>query len=345
MNAPAIWGLGTATPPSGFDQREALELVERLAPPPPDRARQQRAVFRQSGVRRRGSAVVPELDDASTARRMELYAEHAPVLAAEAAREALRDADVTAGAITHLVTVSCTGFGAPGVDRALIGALRLPAGVARTHVGFMGCHAALNALRVARAFAGSSPHARVLVVCVELCTLHVQHDWHVDDVVAHALFADGAAAVVVAPARDGADDVLLASHGAQVFPASEDAMSWRIGDTGFRMTLSARVPDLIASGLPGWCDGWLAEHGLARGDVGAWAVHPGGPRVLSATAEALDLPNDAIAASRDVLARHGNMSSPTLLFVLRRLINEGLPRPWVALGFGPGLAVEAALLA
>ncbi len=338
--SPTLLGLGTALPPAGFDQREALELVERLAPPPEGRARQQRAVFRQAGVRERRSAIVPEVGDTSTARRMELYAEHARPLARDAARAALVDADLEAQQITHLVTVSCTGFGAPGVDRDLIDDLGLSSDVARTHIGFMGCHAALNALRVARAFAAESPAAHVLVCAVELCTLHVQHTWHVDDVVGHALFADGAAAAVIGAGGPGP---ALAASGGHIFPGSRDAMSWSISDTGFRMTLSARVPDLIASGLRHWCDDWLAQHALQRADIAGWAVHPGGPRILTATRDALDLRPDDLAASHDILMRHGNMSSPTLLFVLRRFLDEQRPRPWVALGFGPGLAVEASL--
>ena len=233
---------------------------------------------------------------------------------------------------------------APGVDIALIRALGLDAGVERVHVGFMGCQGALNGLRVARALALASPNARVLLCCVELCGLHLQYSGEPDLVVANSLFADGAAAAVVGIA-DGGQAWRLAASGAALLPDSLDAMTWSIGDHGFTMTLSPRVPALIEAHLGPWLAGWLARHGLAIGDVASWAIHPGGTRVVGAVERALGLDARAGAAAREVLAEHGNMSSPTVLFVLERLRARGAATPCVALAFGPGLSVEAALLA
>jgi predicted naringenin-chalcone synthase len=230
------------------------------------------------------------------------------------------------------------------VDCTLIRELGLPATTPRTHIGYMGCHGALNGLRVAQAFTGSDPDARVLLCAIELCVLHFQYGWDPQKIVANSLFGDGAAAVigVSEPAAPPAAWRATAS-GACLFPASADAMTWTVGDHGFEMTLSKRVPALIAAHLRLWVESWLGEQGLGVADIASWAVHPGGPRILSAVEEALCLARTQTAAAREVFAAHGNMSSPTVLFILDLLRRRNAPRPCVALGFGPGLAVEAAL--
>ncbi len=276
---------------------------------------------------------------------MRHYAELAPPLAVQAAAAALGPSGVRAGDLTHLVTVSCTGFVAPGVDVALIRSLGLPPTVQRTHIGFMGCHGALNGLRVARAFAAAEPDARVLLCAVELCTLHYHYGWDAQKVIANALFADGAAAVVGVPAGAAPPGAWrVEATGSCLVPDSADAMSWTVGDHGFEMTLARQVPRLIAVHLRPWLEAWLARHGAALDAVGSWAVHPGGPRILDAVEEGLGLPRAALEPSRAVLRDHGNMSSPTVLFILDRLRAARAPRPCVALGFGPGLVAEAALL-
>jgi predicted naringenin-chalcone synthase len=270
-----------------------------------------------------------------------MYAEESGPLAAAAARAALTDARMSASTVTHLVTVSCTGFVAPGIDLMLIHELGLSASVARAHIGFMGCHGALNGLRVASAFTGASPDAVVLLCAVELCSLHYHYGWDPQRMVANALFGDGAAAVVGTGAGEGA--WRLASSSSRVFPESMDAMGWTIGDHGFEMRLSKAVPRLIAGNVGPWLRSWLAEQGLSLEMVRSWAVHPGGPKILEAAEEGLGLPREATLDSRAVFAEHGNMSSPTVLFIVERLRKSDAPRPCVALGFGPGLAAEAAL--
>lgn len=288
----------------------------------------------------------------STSERMERYAMQAGDLAVKAAAGALAQAEIAASEITHLVTVSCTGFRAPGVDLSLIRGLGLPASTERSHIGFMGCHGALNGLRLARAYGDSNPRAVVLMVAVELCSLHHQYGWQPDRVVANALFADGAAAVVgrgsttsaMLDRKNSSSAWNVVANGSQVLPDSEDVMSWRIGDHGFEMTLSPLVPDMIRQSLKPWLTEWLAAEGYALKDVGSWAIHPGGPRILSACEEALGLNANQLQPSRDVLAQHGNMSSPTVLFILHDLIQSHAERPIVALAFGPGLSIEAMLL-
>lgn len=362
-----ILGLGTALPTTVVSQAEAEHIAVAVCCRTPENRTWLPLLYQQAGLQTRhlvlGDAVVRDVlqgtrdsgsaflptgrdDDhgPTTAERMRHYAEEALPLAEQACREALARAELTARGVTHLVTVSCTGFHAPGVDVGLIKVLGLPATVERTHVGYMGCHGALNGLRVARALGSAEPEARVLLCAVELCSLHYHYGWDPQKMVANALFADGAAAVVGAsgaavPARAWR----LAATGAHLFPDSEAAMTWTIGDHGFEMTLSKRVPELIAAHLRPWLEGWLRQHALRLDEVGSWAVHPGGPRILDAVEDALDLPGAALAASRQVLAACGNMSSPTVLFILDRLRRAGAPRPCVALGFGPGLHAEAAL--
>jgi predicted naringenin-chalcone synthase len=356
-----VHGMGTATPPAAFSQDEAATMAERFGDA--EQRRQLRALYRLTRVRQRHSVLFepangsgeppqtfyPQPRDAadrgpSTRARMERYEHEAPPLAAQAARTALAGAGWQAGDITHLVTVSCTGFAAPNFDVGLIRALGLAWTVARTHVGFMGCHAALNGLRVAQGFADSQPVARVMVCAVELCSLHFQYGSNPDWLVANALFADGAAALVGCaqpPAR--ADAWRLAASGAALLEDSAELMSWRIGDHGFEMSLSPRVPGVIERELRPYLDRWLGAHGLSVRDIASWALHPGGPRILEACAAATGIGRDDYAVSREVLAEYGNMSSPTILFILERLRRASAPRPCVALGFGPGLAVEAAL--
>jgi predicted naringenin-chalcone synthase len=268
----------------------------------------------------------------------------APGLAVSAARIALADAGRTPSEITHLITVSCTGFVAPGFDVQMMRQLGLPAATSRLHIGFMGCHGAFHALRAAKAFADASPEACVLVCAVELCSLHFQYGWSPDLVVANALFGDGAGAVVASgAARRDRGDWELAANAAALLDDSADEMTWRIGDHGFQMTLSPRVPGLIQGALRPWLDPWLARQELTVEDVASWAVHPGGPRILESCAQVTGCTRADHAASHEVLAEFGNMSSPTILFILERLRRRNAPRPCLAIGFGPGLSAEAAL--
>jgi predicted naringenin-chalcone synthase len=210
----------------------------------------------------------------------------------------------------------------------------------------MGCQGALNGLRVARALATASAAHRVLLCAVELCGLHLQYVDAPDLIVANSLFADGASAAVVGSAADGDGATArwaVAGHGSTLIPDSLDAMTWTIGDHGFTMTLSARVPTLIETNLRPWMESWLSTHGLRREDVGSWAIHPGGTRIITAVEKSLAIDAARSAASREVLANYGNMSSPTVLFVMQKLMSAAAPLPCVALAFGPGLSAEAAL--
>ena len=361
----AIRGLGTAVPACTITQEEALGLARVLCCRTPEQNTWVPLMYTQTGIATRqitlpraviddvlrgtrdsGSVFLPtgrpDDEGPTTGQRMRIYTQDAGPLAVRAVGQALEEARLRAADVTHLVTVSCTGFFAPGVDLALIRGLKLPATVERTHVGFMGCHGALNGLRVANAFASADPAAVVLLCAVELTSLHYHYGWDPQRIVANAIFADGAAAVVGGTSSE-VESWRLRASGSCVVPDTAGAMTWTIGDHGFEMTLSKKVPQLIAHNLRPWLTGWLARQGLTVEQVASWAIHPGGPRILEAAEESLGLPREATTDSRAVYAEHGNMSSPTVLFVLEQLRRRQAPRPCVALGFGPGLAAEAAL--
>lgn len=368
----SILGLGTALPRHSVAQREAAEIAKTYSCHTDEQKRLLPVLYRRTQVQRRSSVVIdcvgedgieqsffpparsPDDPGPTTRQRMERYADEAPALAQSACERALADAGTSPGAISHLITVTCTGFFAPATDIMLIKRLGLSPSVGRTQVGFMGCHGAVNGLRIGAALVASRPETRVLLCAIELCSLHYQYGWNPDLVVANALFADGAAAVVLGQTSGESDASeapaaarawTLQDTGSCLLPDCEDAMGWRIGDNGFEMTLSARVPELINTHLRPWMTAWLSERGLRLSDVGSWAIHPGGPRIIENVATALDVPDEKTAVSRSVLADCGNMSSPTLLFILDRMRRSNAPRPCVGLAFGPGLVAEAALFA
>lgn len=364
----ALLSIGTAQPDTVLDQAQMMAITRSVGQPSLEQETWLPAMYSGTGIQRR-SVSYPQLvirdilegtrhtnspflpsdhpghRGPSTGQRMEHYARWAPPLALKAARRALADSPLAPESFTHLVTVSCTGFLAPGIDIALITGLGLRATVLRTHVGYMGCHGAVNGLRVARAFTGSEPEARVLLVAVELCGLHFYYGWDPGKLIANALFADGAAAVVGVPlACAPAKSWRVAATGSCLVPDSTDAMGWTIGDHGFEMTLARGVPGLIARHLRPWLNGWLGENGLHLDRVRSWVVHPGGPKILTAVEDALNLGRDELAISRAVFAECGNMSSPTVLFILERLTRQDEQGPCVVLAFGPGLMAEALLL-
>jgi len=356
-----IGGLGLAVPEDYFTQAEAVLGAARLGEPEDVEPARVKLLYERAGVTKRhtvlgrdfiddllagtrtsASPFLPgPLDGPTTAQRMSAYAEKAWPLALQAAKCALDEADANPKSVTHLVTVSCTGFTAPGVERRLIEALGLPNTTERIHVGFMGCHGAINGLRTTAAIAAADPTAVVLMAAVELCTLHHCYRPNLERVVANTLFADGAAAVVGRAADRGWRVVGTASI---LIPETDGEMSWNIGDHGFAMTLSRHVSEAIRTRLRPWLTGFLARHELTPERVGNWAVHPGGPKILDAVGEAMDLPSTALDASRNVLATYGNMSSPTVLFAFDELRTKRPDSPCVMLAFGPGLTAEAALL-
>jgi predicted naringenin-chalcone synthase len=269
----------------------------------------------------------------TTAERMTVYGLAAPALALEA----ITQLGVSLAGVTHLVVASCTGFVAPGIDQIIADKLGLGGHVERTLVGFMGCYAAVAALRTAYHIVRSEPDARVLTVTVELSTLHLQYDSTPEPLLAMLQFGDGAAAMLVSGEAAG---FAIERPFAATLPDSGHLISWNVGDNGFVMQLSGEVPGRIAEALREPAFRARLLDGAEAAEIDAWAVHAGGRSVLDAVEHGLGLAPDALAASRDVLTRFGNMSSSTLPFVLAQLLKEPERTRGIALAFGPGLAAE-----
>ena len=266
-----------------------------------------------------------------TAARMRKFEAWAPGLAVEAAEKLLDGEDRSR--ITHVIVTSCTGLSAPGIDLALVEQCGLSPSVERTMVGFMGCYAAINALKLARHIVRSQPDARVLAVNLELCSLHLHETADMEEILSFLLFADGCAAALISAEPKG---VAMESFHAALVPGTAELIRWHIRQQGFDMVLSGAVPGTIRTALAGARD---AITGGAN-DIDLWAVHPGGRTVLDAVEQAFGLAPTALGASRSVLNDYGNMSSGTVMFVLDRIMRGGNEGRGCAMSFGPGLVAE-----
>jgi predicted naringenin-chalcone synthase len=267
----------------------------------------------------------------NTTRRMELFEQSAPLLMRKAVDRLALSEKERAG-ITHVLVTCCTGLYAPGLDFEIVDHLGLPACVERTMVGFMGCHAAINALKLARHIVRSDSQAGVLMVNLELCTLHFQETQDLEQILSFLVFADGAAASLITARGQG---FALDSFKAVMVPETRGLMTWKIRGLGFDMLLSGQVPAELRRALH---EGELLAE---RDGIDLWAVHPGGRSILDAVEKGLELPVDALAASREVLSCFGNMSSATVMFVLQRMMQQARPgQHGCAMAFGPGLTAE-----
>ncbi|WP_091070094.1 type III polyketide synthase [Micromonospora humi] len=345
MGVPVIAGLGMAQPPgaaqdelwTGFFEKHFSGTTRALA----------ERIFANSGVTRRQAAVNPLLEDVSewpTERRMRRYQVEALPLGKEAVSRALTAAGLDAGDIGLFVVCSCTGYATPGLDILLARDLGMAPDTQRMFVGHMGCYAALPGLGAAGDFV-TARQRPALLLCAELTSLHIQPaGTRVDtqQIVSHALFSDAAVAAVVVPGGRG---YAVREVTSVTDTSTADHMTWDVTDSGFRMGLSPKVPKVLSRFVGDLVDGLLARHGCDRSGVDGWAVHPGGPRILTVVERELALPPTALAASRETLAEHGNCSSPTVLLILDRLARTpSPPRRVVMLAFGPGLTLYAALL-
>ncbi len=352
----SIIGLGTALPSECISQADALRLSSEVICSTERQRRWMRVLFQRSGVQTRYTVVPLETgylwaklqqdsgSSPSTADRMQIYRRLAPPLAVRACQNAISNAAVAAAEITHLVSVSCTGFAAPGVDFELMQQLGLSPNVQRVNVGFMGCHGVINGLRAAQGLVAANPNATVLICAVELCSLHYRMEWDDQAIMGNALFADGAGAVVLRGKPAVAINHRLCETHSTWIDGSQSQMSWHIGERGFEMRLSGEIPSSIIQHLRPTIQRWLAKHQLEIEQIRDWVVHPGGPKILDAVEKSLGLDGEALMISRKVLRECGNMSSPTVLFILQHLGENLKPAPRVMLAFGPGLTIEAALL-
>ncbi|HCN30773.1 MAG TPA: type III polyketide synthase [Verrucomicrobiales bacterium] len=359
-----IHHIATRTPCHAYGQACTRDRLKGWAGNPRTR-RLIHAIYNRSGIETRHSVSGDFITDAEatlyrtaedgalippgTGARNACYARESRKLAVAVARQALNDAPgFTARDVTHIVFASCTGFANPGPDYHIIRELGLRESVQRYTLGFMGCYAAFPALRMAAQFCGADAGAVVLVVCLELCTLHMQVNDEPDSILANSLFADGAAAAIVsarAP-QPRAAAYRLQGFESALMASSEREMAWDIGDTGFNIVLSSYVPDIIGAGIHTLLGGVLRRQGVSIEQIHEWAVHPGGRAILDKVGQSLALKPDALDASRAVLRDYGNMSSATILFVLKELLDQAGSEPATtcALAFGPGLTVETAVL-
>jgi predicted naringenin-chalcone synthase len=273
---------------------------------------------------------------------MEIYKQQSVPLGLEAAQKALHDSKLKNSDITHLITVSCTGLFLPGMDVALIQQLELAADVNRIPLTFLGCAAGLTAVRMSREIVERNPSSKVLIVCVELCTLHIQPSGEREALFAAAFFGDGASACIVGTTGASQKGVFaLGSHRAAIFPGSTDDMTWNVGNFGFHLYLSPLIPKLIGERIP------LEIQRLLDGSPmpDLWAIHPGGRGIIDTLQTLFTLTDDQTRISRSILRRYGNLSSATILFVLDEMRRElenlaRTPKEGIALAFGPGLTAE-----
>lgn len=286
----------------------------------------------------------------TTAQRLKLYQQHAADIAADAVHDLFRSYDTNiAQSITHLITVSCTGMYAPGIDIDLVEKLGLDRRTERTCINFMGCYGAINALKTADYICRADANAKVLVVSVELCTLHFQKTNTLDNWVANSLFSDGAAAVLVENEADRmgkGPGLLLNRFYSEFIPEASNDMGWYVGNYGFEMRLTSKVSKHLKKNIRPVTDSILQKAGLSFDQIDAFAIHPGGMSILEAIEEALDITPLANLSAYEVLRDHGNMSSATILFVLKRFLRSDIDagKKVLSFAFGPGLTVEGMIL-
>lgn len=254
--------------------------------------------------------------------------------------------EISPESITHLITISCTGFYAPGPDYDIIKALNLKPSIERYHLGFMGCYAVLPGLKLAAHICQSDPDANVMIVSNELCTLHFQGGTKTDDLISASVFADGSAGTIVTPDKpDSKNYFQISDFASTIIEEGSEEMTWSIGDTGFNMVLSTYIPEILSKNLDDFLGPVLEQYKLVRDDISLWAVHPGGRAILDRVEQQLNFPSDTLKYSRKILSDYGNMSSATVLFVLSEILTEketeSTPKNVLAMAFGPGITIES----
>lgn len=360
-----ITAIGTATPPHRFRQSDiAAFMVRAMRLNLNGDARKLRAVFRASGIDYRYSVLADygktrdftfyaDTEDLEpfpgTEKRLHAFRQHAaPVSAAAVEDMLMMRGPFDLREVTHLIVVCCTGMYAPGLDIDLVKALNLSLTVERTAINFMGCQAAFNALKVADAICGNNPDAKVLIVCTEFCSLHFQRKPTDDNLLANALFGDGSAAVLVEGRTSSALQLRMERFRTALALAGMDDMAWTIGDAGFEMRLSAYIPELVGAGVGDLVTSLLNAASLDIAGIRYFAIHPGGKRIIEAVQTQLGIPPGSTSCAYEVLRNYGNMSSPTVLFVLQKLVRQldasARGERILALAFGPGLTMESMIL-
>jgi len=361
---PGITAIGTANPLYHRDQNELSEFIGSISGLSLAQKRLLRSVYKATGIKKRYSVLsdickntgelifFPNDTDAAfptTAQRMEIYKANALDLALLAIEDCLVQLEnFDKKEITHVITVSCTGMYAPGIDIEIIQKLQLNSHIQRTAINFMGCYGAFNAIKVADAFCKACPDAKILIVCVELCSIHFQKTADHSKLISNAIFSDGAAALLIESNLSQNKVLRLETFFCSLLPQSEQEMAWHIGDQGFDMILSSYVPDLIKSGISSFANQLLTKTGLTIPDINYFAIHPGGQKILEACESSLNITREDNRFSYQVMQNYGNMSSATVLFVLKEIWNNLASsddgKNIFSCAFGPGLTMESMLL-
>lgn len=354
-----ITAIATAVPKYCQQQMEIFDAVKAVHSNTPEEERILRFMYKTSGINTRYS-VVPdfsstknnaqifyteneEIKTRGLEARLKIYEENALQLSKDVIYKCI-DGKINPQEVTHLITVSCTGMQAPGLDLSIIKELGLSNNIYRTSVNFMGCYAAIHGLKQAYYIAAKEPDAKVLVVCVELCTLHFQKEKTPDNITSTVIFSDGAAAVLVEGDGSPKQGWRINDFYSDIdFDGIED-MAWKISSEGFLMTLTSNIPDILEHKCGKVIDDALRHYNIHKEAISTWCIHPGGRRILEAIEKGSGISKQQMAASYEVLSEYGNMSSPTILFVLERIINQAKHNKsatsTIGMAFGPGLTLE-----
>jgi predicted naringenin-chalcone synthase len=351
-----IISIGTAVPGYCHEQMDILKFMQTVYASTEADKRKLRFLYQQSGIGRRYSVIAdysrpvedwkfyPHTENLepfpSLEQRMAIYNKQAPLLSVDAIRNCL-DRIHDPKKITHLITVSCTGMSAPGLDLQILELMDLDKNIFRTSVNFMGCYAALHALKISDAICKADRKAQVLVVCTELCTLHFQREATLDNITSSLLFGDGSAAVLVNGDDNQNEGLYIDQFYSEVIPKGKRDMAWELSSNGFLMTLSGYIPDLIEEDFEKIVHRALIKETASKGEISHWCIHPGGKRILEAIHNSLGFIDGQLSASYQVLNDFGNLSSASILFVLKEMLHEKKQiRKLFAAAFGPGLTVE-----
>jgi predicted naringenin-chalcone synthase len=355
-----ILSIGTAVPAYKHQQNDILEFMQRVFAMDATEQRKLKYLYKQSGIETRYS-LIPDYSLSAAAwqffnptenlepfptleQRMYWFKQHAAPLSMQAIQNCI--GDFPTDKITHLIAVSCTGMSAPGLDLELMELLQLPPTTSHTSINFMGCYAAVHALKLADVFCKADKNANVLVVCTEFCTLHFQKESSTDNITSSLLFGDGAAAALITADKDR-DGITIDSFYSSVTTKGKKDMAWELSSKGFFMTLSSYVPELVEQNFNGLVTDALAAANVKKEEITHWCIHPGGKKILEAVHNSLGFTNGQLQHSYEVLKDYGNMSSPTVLFVLQKImqqVNRKEPKTVFGAAFGPGLTMETFML-
>jgi predicted naringenin-chalcone synthase len=353
-----ILSIGTTVPSFRHEQEDILRFMQHIYAMNEADKRKLKFLYHKSGIQTRYSIIAdysrnindwkfyPHSENLepfpTLEQRMAWYHKYAAPLSVDAIRCCINN-KIHPSKVTHLITVSCTGMAAPGLDLQIMELMDLPKNIFRTSINFMGCYAAVHALKLADAICESEKESKVLIVCTELCTLHFQREPTMDNIASSLLFGDGSAAVLVTADAHPARGIHLSSFYSEVVPKGKKDMAWELSSTGFLMTLSGYIPDLIEEDFERLVTTALQKNNLRQSDITHWCIHPGGKKILEAIHDSLHFSNGRLDRSYDVLKEYGNMSSATIFFVLEKIMNDlkhDQSGTIFGAAFGPGLTME-----